>query len=301
MMYDLKGRGVLLTGASSGIGRALALELARRGVRLALVARREQLLEELAEEVVKLGSERPRVLVADLSVRGAAADVARRALTALEQIDVLVNNAGGGVGGSQWTVGDRDEAREAFEVNVWSPLALTAAIVPGMLERGSGTVVNVTSLAKVMTWAGMGHYAATKAAISVATETLQLELGGSGVRVLEVLPGPVDTAVQAESRLAPGFAELTARTPMGDAAVLARMIARALENGRARIIYPRLLAATYHLPGLARTITRRHARRLGQDGSLRENPMVVRTGSHGDPLSIEARRQWEQEQSKRQS
>jgi short-subunit dehydrogenase len=152
-----------------------------------------------------------------------------------------------------------------------------------------------------MTWAGMGHYAATKAAISVATETLQLELGGSGVRVLEVLPGPVDTAVQAESRLAPGFAELTARTPMGDAAVLARMIARALENGRARIIYPRLLAATYHLPGLARTITRRHARRLGQDGSLRENPMVVRTGSHGDPLSIEARRQWEQEQSKRQS
>src|SRR5438309_1675294 len=230
MRYDLRGERVLLTGASSGIGRDLAIELARKGALLALVARREDLLQELGGEIAEEGRAYPAVLPADLSVRGSAAAVAEQASRLLGGIDIVVNNAGGGVGGSQWNVGDRDEAREAFEVNFWSPLALTAAVLPEMLKRDSGVVVNVTSLAKVMTWTAMGHYSATKAALSMATETLSLELTGCGVRVLEVLPGPVDTPIQAESRLAPGFDQLRARSPMGDPAELARLMVRALER-----------------------------------------------------------------------
>jgi len=97
----IEGAGTLLTGASSGIGRATALELAGRGARLAVVARRGDRLEALAEEIVALGCNRPAVLVADLAVTGVAHDVAAQARSALGDIDILVNNAGGGVGGQR--------------------------------------------------------------------------------------------------------------------------------------------------------------------------------------------------------
>src|SRR5207244_4506044 len=157
---------ILLTGASSGIGRELAKRLTAEGAILALVARRGALLEELAEEIRRTGADRPFVLESDLSVRGNAQELAHRAVDALGAFDVLVNNAGGGVGGSVWAVGDRDEGREAFEVNLWSPLALIQALVPSMRERGSGVVVNVTSMAHVMTWPGFGHYSSTTGALS---------------------------------------------------------------------------------------------------------------------------------------
>src|SRR5437588_10694410 len=149
MSTRVEGRGVLVTGASSGIGRELAHELGRRGARLAIAARRKELLERVAHDVAAAGGVRPSVHVVDLSERGAAASLAAEAQQALGAIDILVNNAGGGVGGSQWHVGDREEARESFELNLWSPLALTSALVPGMLERARGAVVNVTALAQV--------------------------------------------------------------------------------------------------------------------------------------------------------
>src|SRR5438046_10485276 len=110
MNTRLQDSGVLVTGASSGIGRELALELGRRGARVAIAARRKERLDEVAEAVAAAGGVRPSVHVADLSERGAAASLAAEAEQALGAVDVLVNNAGGGVGGSQWRVGDRDEA-----------------------------------------------------------------------------------------------------------------------------------------------------------------------------------------------
>src|SRR3954470_620663 len=97
---DLRDAPVLLTGASSGIGRELALVLAARGARLAVSARRRERLEALADEVAARGGARPVVVEADLAQRGAAAWVAEEALGALGRLDVLINNAGGGVGGS---------------------------------------------------------------------------------------------------------------------------------------------------------------------------------------------------------
>jgi NAD(P)-dependent dehydrogenase (short-subunit alcohol dehydrogenase family) len=79
----------------------------------------------------------------------------------------FINNAGGGVGGRIVAVGDRDEAREAFEINYWSPLALIQALAPPMLERGEGAIVNVTSMAQVSTWPSFGAYAATKMGLTV--------------------------------------------------------------------------------------------------------------------------------------
>jgi short-subunit dehydrogenase len=294
---SLNDSGVLLTGASSGIGRELALVLAGRGARLAVTARRAAPLHALADEIAGRGHPRPAVLTADLASRGAAAALADEAEAALGPIDVLVNNAGGGVGGSQWAIGDHDAAREAFEVNYWSPLALIKALVPSMRARGSGAVVNVTSMAQVNTWPAFGSYAATKAALALATETLRLELSGSPVRVLEAIPGPVDTAVQGETRLVPGIDRMLGRVPLGDAAEMARRIVSALERGRSSVIYPRRAALAYALPALARADTRRLARHVAgeTDTEALEGllSLVVRTGSQGDPAARQARVAWE--------
>jgi uncharacterized protein len=293
-MGTVEGQRILVTGASSGIGRELARELAERGATLAIAARRRGLLEELAGE---LEGRAATVIPVDLAQRGEAQRLARDANAALGQIDVLINNAGGGVGGRIATVGDREEAREAFEINYWSPLALIHALVPEMLERGSGAVVNVTSMAQVSSWPGFGAYAATKAALGLATETLAMELAGTGVHVLEAIPGPIDTAVQGETRLAPGIERMIDRVPMGDAAEMARRIVRALERQRDRVIYPRRTAVAYVAPALARWDTRRQAARAARDADPAAlaflDGLVVRTGSHGDEIARTAREQWE--------
>jgi short-subunit dehydrogenase len=297
--FELAGSRALITGASSGVGRELAKELAARGASLAISARRRRLLESLADEIGTGRSPRPAIIEIDLSQRGQAEWLAERATAELGPIDLLVNNAGGGVGGRISAVGDRDEAREAFEVNYWSPLALIKALVPAMQERGRGAAVNVTSMAQVSTWPGFGAYAATKAALGVATETLALELIDSPVRVLEVIPGPVDTAVQGETRLTPGIERMLARTPLGDAAVLARLIAEALERGSDRVIYPRRARVAYVLPRLVQWDTRRLAARAASetDEATREalGSLVVRTGSMGDEIARHAREAWERE------
>jgi short-subunit dehydrogenase len=295
MSFTIAGKGVLLTGASSGIGRELAKQLAARGARLAVVARRRPQLESLAKEIEAAGGARPAVIEADLSIRGAAGEVGAAALEELGQVEVLINNAGGGVGGRIAAVGDRDEAREAFEVNYWSPLALIQALEPPMRERGSGAIVNVTSMGQITTWPGFGAYAATKAALSLATETLAMELPATGVHVMEVLPGPVDTAVQGETRLAPGIDRMLGRMPLGDASTMASRIIAGLERGKRRVIYPRLATIAYLLPALARRDLRRRAARAAQEveGWDALEDLVVRTGSQGDEINRYAREQWE--------
>jgi short-subunit dehydrogenase len=292
---QISGSRVLLTGASSGIGRELAKLLAARGAALAISARRRSLLESLAAEIAATGQEPPVVIEADLSRRGAARALAAEAEQALGGVDVLVNNAGGGVGGTIAAIGDRDEGREAFEINYWSPLALVNALAPAMTERRSGAVVNVTSMAQVTSWIGFGGYAATKAALGLATETLAMELSDSGVLVMEAMPGPIDTAVQGETRLAPGIERSLARSPLGDPAVMARLIVEALERGKTRLVYPRRAWLAYVLPALVRRDTRRLAARTVRemDSETRDAfwSLVVRTGSMGD--TREAREAWD--------
>ena len=284
-----RSRNVLLTGASSGIGRALALELAAGGNRLALVARRRELLDDVASAIEARGAPRPVVMPADLAVPGEARRVAEAAVQALGEVDVLINNAGGGAGGVTWRASDGPQARESFEVNYWSPLALISAVVPQMLERGSGTIVNVTSLAQVMTWPAMGPYTATKAALGLATETLRLELAGTGVHVVEVIPGPVDTAMQAESALLSGLAEALRTAPVGNPQQLAKMIATGIDRGTDRLVYPRRLALAYRFPGVTRAVVARQARRFAH---VLDDARVMRSGSRGDDAAQAARGEW---------
>ena len=284
---------VLLTGASSGIGRAIAVELAAKGARLVIVARRRALLEQLAEQIARSGYVRPQVVVGDLSERGAAGKVAGDALERLGHVDILVNNAGMAAGGLQWVVGDHDKARRAVEVNYWTPLALIEALVPAMREREHGAVVNVTSGVQVMPLWFMGHYAATKAALAQATQALALELQGSGVKVLEVIPGTVDTAMQAEQLEVPGADEIAKRSPLGKPEKLARLLVRALQRERTHVIYPRVVAVGYAFPGLFRAYARL-LRRQATDKIDTDDTRVILTGSFGDPEARRRREAWEQ-------
>lgn len=290
-LMDLAGKTALVTGASSGIGRSLARRLATEGLRLGIVARRQDLLDQLAAEIEEAHGIPPAALVTDLSVRGAADELATTALEALGQVDILVNNAGGGVGGRQTAVGDRDEGREVFELNVWSPVALVSRLVPAMRQRQLGAVVNVTSMAQVMTWPFMGHYTASKAALASFTETLRLELRGSGVQVLEVIPGPVDTPIYGESQLVPGLMKAMGGVRPGNPEVLARRVIRALHRDRARIVYPGTLRLPYELPSLVRATVGFQVGRVAAELDP-DDGRVLRSGSHGDELARRAREAW---------
>lgn len=298
--YELKDRAILLTGASSGIGRATAVALAARGARLAVVARRQSALADLADEITAAGGARPAVIPADLTVRGAAVAAASRASDALGEIDVLINNAGGGVGGGQWAVADGDPAREAFEVNLWSPLALIGEIAPQLRARGQGVIVNVTSAAQSVTWPCFGTYAATKAALALTTEALRLELAGSGVHVIEVVPGPVATAVQGETRLIPGIDRLLKPLGMGTPDRAAQLVVDAIERCRDRVVYPRAAVIGLALPGLgrrrARRLSARHFSSLPTADREAVLSLAVRSGSSGDDTARAAREEWERTQ-----
>ena len=185
----LTGKRVLLTGASSGIGRALAIRLAGEGAVMVLAARRGELLEDLAEEIHAAGPSRPTVVSTDLSDPGAAESLGRYALEALGgSIDIVINNAGASLTGPQSLVADSDAARKVFEVNVWSPLALTAAVLPAMRAAGTGTVVNVTSTVQSVPLPLIGYYGASKAALAQATRSLRLELADTGIIGLSEKP-----------------------------------------------------------------------------------------------------------------
>jgi uncharacterized protein len=208
-MEGTRETAVLLTGASGSIGAEVARKLAQRGMRLALTGRREDRLHELAREIETATGRSPAVLPADLGHSGNVEKLAADATETLGGVDVLVNNAGVTMQGLIWVAGDGDEARQLFETNSWSPIALVAALAPGMIERGGGAVVNVGSIAGASAIPRLGHYSTSRAALTLATEVMQKELGPRGVRVVEVVFGPIDTPARREGGIgnAPGQRE----------------------------------------------------------------------------------------------
>jgi uncharacterized protein len=228
------------------------------------------------------------VLTADLSKRGEARLLGERAAKVLGRVDILVNNAGVGIGGAQHVIADDDMARELFETNYWSALALVGALVPAMRERGYGTVVNVASIGAFAPMPLAGHYCSSKAALSQHTETLRLELRGSGIHVFNVQPGPVDTGMLAEFSAVPGGDQFLARMPHGDPEVLAKKIVRGIKSGQRALVYPTSLAIARHLPTVAVRATAFVTR--GVDVN---DPRMLRGGSQGDVLALEARNAFE--------
>ena len=186
-----RGRTMLVTGASSGIGHDIAFVLARLGVKSALLARRQVLLDDLASEIRHQGGD-ALVLTADISraeeVRGAVA----RALNDFGHIDILVNSAGILESGSVETM-DPQSFQRMLDVNVLGTLHTIQAVLPSMRQAGSGDIVNIGSLAGRRGMPPLGGYSATKFALVGLTEALRVELFGTGVHIALVMPGVVDT------------------------------------------------------------------------------------------------------------
>jgi short-subunit dehydrogenase len=292
----LDGKRILVTGASSGIGWSLAKAYAREGGDLVLLARRRERLDRLAGDIEAAGGRSPTTIVADLSVRGEAN---RAADAVLEDgpLDVLVNNAGGAVGGSVWAVADGDEARSDFEVDFWSPLALIGAFVPGMRRRGSGTVINVTSMRQVFAWPSFGQNTAAQSALALITETLRLELEPFDVKVVEVIPGPIETPVQGPTKLIPGIVDaIHGRLGTATPEELAEKIVAATVDHRDRVFCPEESGRRmYENPVQARASIAADARRVRAE--LPANEMIDTLVVGADhPLILTARQQWEDEQ-----
>jgi short-subunit dehydrogenase len=230
----------LITGASSGLGEVFAYQLAQKGYDLVLTARREGRLATVAAKARETGIGRVEIIAADLGQHDAPAAILRELETRGLKVDYLVNNAGFGTSGRF----DRlplERELEEIALNVTSLVALTRLLLPAMVERRDGTIINVASTAAFQAVPYMSTYAATKAFVLSFTEGLAGELAGTGVKVLALCPGPVKTEFQAvaknEKGTVPSFAYLDAQT------VVAQGIAAA-DSGR-----------TVHIAGVMNFIT----------------------------------------------
>jgi short-subunit dehydrogenase len=204
----------VITGASSGIGVALARVFARNGHALALVARRGDRLHALADQLVAAGSPKPIVIVADLGLAGAAQTIRELLTAAGAEPQYVVNNAGFGLVGIAASL-DRDEQLAMIDLNVRALTELSLAFVDS-LQRHRGGVLNVGSVAGFLPGPGSAVYYATKAYVLSLTEALHSELKPRGIKVTVLCPGPVPTEFAARAgvteALAPGALTQTAET-----------------------------------------------------------------------------------------
>ena len=235
MVTDLAGKTALITGAGRGIGRAVALELADAGAGVILVGRSAGQLAQTQAILLGRGTaaERVRIVPADL---GEDQQRGRAVAVGAGRVDILVNDAATVEPLGPTAAVPVAELRCAFELNVVAPAALTAAVLPGMLDAGWGRIVNVSSaiVARPDSMVRFNAYAATKAALEAHTVNLAAELRGTGVTVNAYRPGGVDTAMQAwirqqdperigtaaHERFSRNFAEGTLITPEQSAAAL---------------------------------------------------------------------------------
>lgn len=239
---------VAITGASSGIGEALAREYVRRGAAVTLIARREERLRAFARR--EGGA--VHVCSTDLSDVTRATEWIAPAEAALGPIDVLVNNAGASMVHPTAET-DWNAAETLVRLNVLAPFKLTCAVAPRMMARGTGCIVDVASAAALAPQQGLFFYSASKAALAAGSECLRAELRSAGVHVVTVYPGPVKTPM-ADANFAV-FAPSVARfTPTGTAEELARRVVHAVERKTDRVIYPRIYALARWLPAFARWV-----------------------------------------------
>ncbi|HYJ46015.1 MAG TPA: SDR family NAD(P)-dependent oxidoreductase [Pyrinomonadaceae bacterium] len=232
MAFDWSGKVVLITGASSGIGRALAVELGKRGARLGLLARRADALHEIVREVEGAGG-RALALPADVTDAGAVRKASDELRESFGRIDVLVANAGIGVTKDAKEL-DPGEVARVVNINVLGVVNSVTAVLPEMVKQGSGQLVAISSLAAYRGLPKSGAYCASKAAVSAFFESLRVDLRGTGLEVTIIHPGFIKTPLTAgrESQM-PYLMEL-------DDAI--RKIIRAIEARKKSYAFPWQLA-----------------------------------------------------------
>ena len=221
----------MITGASSGVGRGLAVNLARRGARLGLVARRASVLDEVIREIEDSGGT-AEPIVADVQNPEALKSGAQRLAEIFGPIDTLIANAGVGIPTHASKL-EPSEVETTLRVNVIGAANSVAAVLPAMLSRGSGHLVAISSLAAYRGLAKSGAYCASKAALSALFESLRIDLRGSGIAVTTIHPGFIKTPLTAGRARMPYLMEL-------DDAV--EKIVRAIERRKRSYSFPWQLA-----------------------------------------------------------
>src|SRR5437867_12741927 len=209
-MQELSGQRALVTGGTSGIGRATAEALAREGARVLISGRSEARGAEVVAAIEAGGGEAEFVR-ADLESPDDVRALAERAA----DVNILVNNAGVFPAGATHEL-SQAAFDETFTVNVKAPFLLTAAIAPKMVARGGGAIINVTTMVAEFGMAGLPAYGASKAAMALFTKAWAAEYGPKGVRVNAVSPGP--TATPGTDTMGEGFASIVSTIPLGRAA-----------------------------------------------------------------------------------
>jgi short-subunit dehydrogenase len=190
--FDFRGKTALVTGASSGIGRAFAYALAKRGAKLLLVARSHDKLRELTEELRRDFACDAAFLTADLSLSSAVDAIADHLKASGTIVDVLINNAGFAAYGRFETI-PLSRQRDEVQVNCVAAVALTHLVLPGMLAKSDGVIVNVASTAALQPDPYMAVYGATKAFLLSFSEAVWAESRHRGVRVVALCPGATQT------------------------------------------------------------------------------------------------------------
>lgn len=267
MPSPFPGSTALVTGASRGIGAALAAGLARRGTRLILTARRLAPLEVVAR-ALRDGGAAVELLPADLSVRNAPARLVDELETRGLHVDHLVNNAGRAAHGRGWEV-EPAELAAVQQVNAIAPMELAARLLPGMLARRRGGILHVVSTSAFQATPWIGAYGASKAFLLSWSESLHVELRGTGVRCTALCPGPVDTPFFAANH----FPGQPPRWLMKSAAAVAERGLHGYERNRSLVIpgaLPRVAAwATRLVP---RWAAARVAEGYARPGGLGRDP-----------------------------
>lgn len=244
-------RRALVTGASSGIGDALARGLAARGAALVLVARRGDRLEALAAELRTAHGVQVEVLVADLTDVEQLQTVEKRLQSHEDPIDLLVNNAGSGTTGAFSTLPAQGEA-DKVALNVVAVLRLSRAVLPRLIEARHGGILNMSSLAAVTPSPLNVTYSASKAFVTSMSESLSRETRGTGVHVTALLPGPARTELTDEEKFVITLPKFLWMSPE-----------RIAERGLAAVAAGKILSMPSRPLALATVLGQRMPRRLG--------------------------------------
>ena len=237
-MAEIKGKRVLITGPSSGIGKALAFALAKKGAVLALAARRAKRLEHIAAEISAAFPQLPMPLVfpCDVSIEENVSRLIESSIQQMGGIDILVNNAGIGVYGNTENTSISD-FRTILDVNFFGTIYCILEVLPHMKKRGQGHIVNIASVAAKHGVPYLGAYGAGKAALSALSQSLRAELSRNGISVVVVYPGYTQTEFFAKEKHVGG-----GRRPAGpyeSSEKVAKVIIRGIEKNKHEIVLSR--------------------------------------------------------------